>query len=251
MIIKQYADDIIKASYEVTTQLVERHRPSKKIVIKPNIVEPAPPPVTTDVRIVEGITKALADSGINEVIIAEGSGTGDTLENFRALGYAQLGVRLIDLDRTETVELAAPDYSVWEYISVPKILLDKFIISVPVLKEHSMCGVTISLKNMIGVLPANYYSGYWSYKKSLIHKYDTHGCIADLISIINPDCAIVDATIGMKGSHLSGIPVTPPINIVYASESPLEADKFGCQLLGRDWEDIRYLKMIGQRNKKG
>ncbi len=251
MIFKKQANDIVEAAYAVTKELLNENMPSKPVMIKPNIVELSPPPVTTDVRVVEGIIKALKESNIEEIIIAEGSGSGDTVENFHKLGYSKLGIELIDLDRGNTIALPVKNYHVWKEIIIPKVLLDKFIISVPVLKEHSMCRVTISLKNMVGILPAKYYSGYWTFKKSLVHKYNTHGCVADIISIIQPDLAIVDATIGMKGSHLSGTPVEPPINLVYGSAEPLEADQYGCELLGRNWQNIIYLRMISQNIKKG
>jgi uncharacterized protein (DUF362 family) len=244
MIIKKHADDIQKASIYVMEKLLEQRIPSGPVIIKPNIVAPSPPPVTTDVRVVEGILKALNEAGIKDVVVAEGSGTGDTMENFQKLGYTELDTELVDLDKEKTVKLQVNNHRVWKQITVPEILIDTFIISVPVLKEHSMCGVTISLKNMIGILPARDYSGYWTYKKSQVHKYDTDGCIADIISVISPSWAVVDATVGMKGSHLSGTPIHPPINLVYGSADPLEADKFGCELLGRNWRDIRYLRMI-------
>lgn len=244
MIFKKQADDIQKASFYVTEKLLERHIPSRPVIIKPNIVEPSQPPVTTDVRVVEGIVKALRMAGIKDTVIAEGSGTGDTMDNFQKLGYSELDTELVDLDAVDTVELQVDNHRVWSRITVPGILIDTFIISAPVLKEHSICGVTISLKNMIGILPARDYAGYWAYKKSQVHRYDTDGCIADINSVITPSWAIVDATIGMKGSHLSGTPVNPPLNLVYGSDVPLEADIYGCELLGRNWRDIRYLRMI-------
>jgi len=244
MIIKKQADDIEEASIYVTEQLLHLHVPSGPVIIKPNIVEPSPPPVTTDVRVVRGIVRALRKAGIHKLIIAEGSGTGDTLDNFQRLGYGSMDAELVDLDREETVELQVPNHRVWQRITIPRILINAFIISAPVLKEHSMCGVTISLKNMVGILPARDYSGYWTYKKSEIHRADTHGCIADINSVVRPVWAVVDATTGMKGSHLSGTPIRPPLNLVYGSDDPLEADAFGCGLLGRSWRDIRYLGMI-------
>jgi uncharacterized protein (DUF362 family) len=244
MILKYMADNIIEAAYAVTVDLLKDGLHSGPVIIKPNIVKPSPPPVTTDVRVVRGIIEALKKSGMKDIIVAEGSGTGDTMENFRELGYSRLGVELMDLDREKTVTMPVRKYSVWKEIIVPEVVLDKFIISVPVLKEHSMCGVTVSLKNMVGILPAEYYSGYWEYKKSQIHKYNTDGCIADIVSVVKPEWAIVDATIGMKGSHISGTPVDPPLNLVYGSSDPLEADRFGCELLGRSWEDIGHLRLI-------
>jgi uncharacterized protein (DUF362 family) len=244
MIFKQKADNIDEAAYSVTSELIKIQRPSIPVLIKPNLVEPSQPPTTTDVRVVEGIISALRNAGIQDIIVAEGSGTGNTGDNFALLGYSGLNAELVDLDREKSIAVPVDDPYVWKEIMIPEIILNKFIISVPVLKEHSMCGATISFKNMIGVLPEKYYSGYWTYKKSQVHKYDTHGCIADLIGIVRPDWAVVDASIGMKGSHLSGTPVHPPVNIIYGSNNPLEADQFGCGLLGRDWQKIKYLQMI-------
>lgn len=244
MIFKKQADNILEAAYWVTMQLLKDALPSKPVIIKPNIVEPAPPPVTTDVRVVEGIIRALTDSGVKNILIAEGSGTGDTLENLNKLGYSKLGVKLIDLDKEKTITLPVGHFNVWKEIIIPEILLNKFIISTPTLKEHSMCGVTVSLKNMVGILPEKYYSGYWTYKKSMIHKHNPHGCIADIISVVKPDMAVVDATVGMKGSHISGTPIKPPLNLVYGSNDPLETDKYGCKLLEKNWKDITYLRII-------
>jgi uncharacterized protein (DUF362 family) len=248
MIYKKADDNIIEAAQEVTGHLLEGFKPDKPIVIKPNIVKPAHPPVTTDVRVVEGIVKALKDSGLKDITIAEGSGTGDTMENFKMLGYSTLGVELIDLDNEDVVKLPVPGHRVWDEIYIPEILMDKFIISAPVLKEHSMCGVTISLKNMVGILPAKHYSGYWEYKKSVIHRDGPDTCIADINKTMKPHWAVVDATVGMKGSHIDGTPIDPPLNLVYASNDPLEADGFGCELLGIDWHSITHLKMIAEDN---
>ena len=251
MIYKKRVTDIAGSSAYVTAQLLKEKRPRKPVIIKPNLVNPSSPPTTTDVRVVKGIISALREHDIDDITVAEGPGTGDTLENFNQLGFTRLGVKLVDLDRESTVTLPVKNHRVWDKISIPEFLIDKFIISVPVLKEHSMCGVTISLKNMVGILPAKEYSGYWTYKKSEIHRYNTDGCIADIINIVKPDWAIVDATIGMKGSHLSGTPCDPPINLVYGSSDTLEADRFGCDLLGRDWQDIRYLKFIDDSKRTG
>lgn len=229
----------------MTRQLLKAQVPEGRVVIKPNIVRPAPPPVTTDVRVVEGVLRAFREAGVADLCVAEGSGTGNTLTNLRGLGYDMLGIPLVDLDKEKAVTLKVPDARVWKEIRVPEMLVGAFIISVPVLKQHTMCGVTLSLKNMVGILPSRYYAGYWSYKKSEIHRDDTDGCIADIISVIQPAWAVVDATIGMRGSHLAGTPFKPPVNLVFASPDPLEADRFGCSLLGNDWQKIGHLGLIG------
>lgn len=234
------------AAFKVASGLIKTcpPEPGKRILLKPNIVKPAPPPVTTDFRVVKGVVSALRKAGYDDIVIAEGSGTGNTLENFEALGYCDIEAELMDLDGQPFSAVNVNDFEVWESIFLPEILRDCHIVSIPVLKDHTMLGVTIGLKNMVGVLPAAKYSGYWTYKKSQIHRDRPHGCVSDIIRVAPPDWTIVDATVGMRGSHISGSPMAPPANMVFGSCDSLKADKYGASILGHDWKDIEYLIKI-------
>ena len=246
------AADPQRAAKKVTARLLREDPPRKNtVLVKPNIVRPAGPPVTTDPRVVRGILEALRDAGFADLLVAEGSGTGDTLENLRELGYADLGAKLVDLDALPHSEHSVPHAEVWDRIWLPDLLEEVHFISVPVLKEHSMLGVTIGLKNMVGVLPAAKYSGYWRYKKSQIHRDRPHACVSDLNRTARPDWVVVDATVGMKGSHIHGTPLVPPLRRVFGSVDALEADKHGCELLEHDWREIEYLRLIDQWWKNG
>ena len=240
------ADDPVQAAIRVTRRLLAEKAPrqGQTIFLKPNVVNGSLPPVTTDYRVVQGVVTALWEQGYTRVVLAEGSGTGNTLENFNALGYGSIDVAKVDLDATPYRVWPVPSGSIWSEIYLPELLEGGFIISIPVLKDHSMLGVTLSLKNMVGILPAQRYSGYWTYKKSQIHRHSPHVCVADLIRVVRPAWAVVDGTIGMQGSHIHGTPSVPPQNLVFGSSDALEADRYGCTLLGHDWREIPYLKMI-------
>lgn len=232
--------DLIGASSIIAKQ--------NKIIIKPNLVIDAPPPCTTDVRCVEAIVvycKRYAPNAI--MIIAEGSGGCDTHLAFNSLGYKKLAqkydLKLVDIDsEEEIVTLQNPKASVLKELRVPKILLSGFLISVPVLKEHSLHQTTLSLKNLIGFMPAKYYSGNWVYKKSQIHNMDTDRAIVDLNLYFKINLAVIDGVIGQKGSHLNGIPCFPPKNLILASFDPVAVDIEGSEVLGWDWKDIPYLR---------
>jgi len=245
---REVASDPAKAASRVTSHLIDESPPPPNtlIILKPNIVRPSPPPVTTDFRVIAGIVVALRNAGFHEIAVAEGSGTGNTLENLEQLGYGSLGVKLIDLDSLPSSPVKVPNAEVWGTIHIPDILTSAFIISVPVLKDHSMLGVTLGLKNMVGVLPSAHYSGYWTYKKSQLHRKNPHGCVSDLIRIARPHWTIVDGTVGMTKSHISGDPFCPPANIVFGSSNSLEADKYGTKILGHNWSDIKYLRKISE-----
>ena len=64
----------------------------KRVIIKPNLVEPQPPPITTPVELVAALVEYLRECPGLDIIIAEGCGsaTKNTMEVFKALGYTEL-----------------------------------------------------------------------------------------------------------------------------------------------------------------
>jgi uncharacterized protein (DUF362 family) len=219
-----------------------------RFIIKPNLIENAPPPVTTDVRCIEGIAVFLkAEYPSIPLCIAEGSGGCDTHRAFSELGYTdmaeRIGAELIDLDREETENIKVPQAMEWPEIVIPRILRGAFIISAAVLKHHTITGVTLSCKNMIGILPESMYGGYWSYGKSLVHRDDVEKVIHDLHRAVPVGFAVIDASIGQTGSHLrGGIPCRPPVNRLIAGPNPADVDAEGCRFLSTDPSDIAHIR---------
>jgi len=224
------------------------------IVIKPNLLQDSPPPTTTDVRCVEAIVRFIQDRCPGHTItVAEGSGGCSTEKAFSILGYETMArtcrIELIDLDKQPNGEYRAEGALEWDTVYLPEMLLeDVFLISVPVLKHHTITQVTLSLKNLIGILPAEHYSGYWSYRKSMVHKYDVEKVIHDIHCVRKVDFAVIDAAVGQEGSHLrGGRPFDPPAGKIIAARNPIEADEAGSRLLGihpDDVEHIQYCKRV-------
>ena len=213
------------------------------ILLKPNLVTSSPPPVTTDVGMVAAVAKWCREMTSATIVVVEGSGEGETHQNYRHLGYRKVPADdFIDLDREEIAEYAHPEAERFDRIWLPKLVTQGFLISIPVLKDHSTAGVTLSIKNMIGMLPASRYSGYWSFKKSAVHDGDLDQAIADLARYRAPDLALVDGRIGMKGSHLSGTPCTPQKRVLVGGRNPWAVDARAAWILGWSWEQIGHLR---------
>jgi uncharacterized protein (DUF362 family) len=70
------------------------------------------------------------------------------------------------------------------------------VISIPVLKTHHSCAVTLSIKNFMGVTPI------WLYGSPRIKLHDcdmgVDQCFLDVVKGISPDLAIIDASIGVE-----------------------------------------------------
>lgn len=229
--------------------LARRLRGVKQLLIKPNLVEALPPPITTPVGLVAALVEWLrAERPRLKIIIGEGTGatTYETDHCFRELGYAELAARqkleLVDLNHAPLVELANADCRRWPEMRLPKLLFEGFLVSVPVLKAHSLASVTLTMKNMMGTAPPAHYQrgGHW--KKAAFHTR-MQEAVFDLNRYRTPDFTLLDATVGMRKAHLWGPTCDPPPNRVVAGYDPVAIDAFGAELLGRDWRQIGHIRM--------
>jgi uncharacterized protein (DUF362 family) len=125
---------------------------------------------------------------------------------------------------------------------LPEILFDVFLISIPVLKAHSLAGVTLSMKNMMGAAPPAHFQqgGHW--KKAAFHE-NVQEAVFDLNQYRTPDFSILDASVGMREAHLWGPTCNPPHNTLAASTDPVAIDAYGSHLLKRKWQQIGHIAM--------
>ena len=182
-----------------------------------------------------------------EIVVGEGAGSGRTHDVYAALGYTDLadryGLRLLDFNYAETVLLRRPDALYLKEFHLPKIAQDAYIISVPVLKDHLFTKTTIALKNMFGLAPGKYYAGGWN--KSKLHSPSTDESVVDVCLYKRPDLSVVDASVALQGSHLSG--KKKPVGRILASLDPVAVDTVGSQLLGHEPGWVHYLTLAHGR----
>jgi uncharacterized protein (DUF362 family) len=217
------------------------------ILLKPNLINADPHPVTTPAACCEAIVNYIRGCSDAEIVIAEGCGipemTTDTI--FAQLGYASLGRRLniplVDLNTAPVREIANPGGDNYPVMILPEIALTHYLISVPVLKAHSLADITGTLKNMMGLLPPGHYGrkgGAW--RKADFHA-DLHRNISELNACRAPDLSIMDASVGLASFHLGGPHCQPPVARILAGDDPLDLDRKAAGLLGLDWRQIPHL----------
>lgn len=221
----------------------------ERVLIKPNLVENLKPPITTPVAIINALVTFLQEKlPCLEIIICEGCGSleYDTSYVFDELGYTTLArkkkVELLDLNAEESVMKKNPNCRRFPEMYLPAILFDSYLLSVPVLKAHSLAGVTLTMKNMMGVAPPKHYhqGGHW--KKASFHS-GIQEALFDLNRYRTPDFTLLDATVGMAEAHLWGPTCSPPKNKLAVGYDPVAIDSYGCDLLGRDWQSIGHIQM--------
>jgi len=220
----------------------------EKILLKPNLVTSMPHPVTTSpacCRAVIGYIRACSSA---DIIIAEG--TGDpcetTHEVFDKLGYTrlsnELNVPLVDLNTEPVERLESPACHRLPELFLPAIAGTHFIISLPVLKVHTLSKFTGSLKNMMGFAPPSHYAGgggIWN--KAAFHQ-GLQQAIIDFNRYRTPDLTLMDASIGMPDQHLGGRSCDPPVGKLIAGFDALSVDRESAGRLGLDWQKIVHLK---------
>ncbi|MGD8505634.1 MAG: DUF362 domain-containing protein [Candidatus Bathyarchaeota archaeon] len=214
----------------------------KPVLVKPNYINAKHPStgITTDSRVIEGTVKFLRAHKVDEIIIGEGSGFADTLQAFKTAGVdavaERLGVKLVDLNKDEFIEVNPPNPLALKKVKVAKTALESTLISVPKLKLHRIATVTLSLKNMMGALAS----------KGSMHTGRLSKNIADLASILKPSISVIDGIIASEGHETSGKPVK--MNLVIAGTDPVAVDAVGAAVMGVQPTDVKHLVLA---EKKG
>lgn len=220
----------------------------RPVMLKPNLVNDSPHPVTTSPAFCEAVIDFLRQHSDAPITIAEGCGDIhlETPEVFARLGYTamarRLGVGLLDLNHAPLCHLTHKKNRVFPKIWLPQAVFDHLLISLPVLKAHSLCRYTGSMKNMMGLAPPEHYAGRTgTWKKAMFHQ-----CLDEAIADLNryrcPDFTVLDATVGLAAYHLGGACCDPPVNRILAGMDAKSVDRVAAGLLGIDWKHVGHLR---------
>ena len=219
-----------------------------QILIKPNLVNTSPPPVTLPVEAVKVLVSYIRRCSRARIIIGEGTGMTrlDSMEIFRCQGYERLAkeldLQLVDLNEAENILLKRPGCLVFPELHLPKLAFESFIISFAVLKAHSLAEVTLSMKNMMGFPSHHHYQHGGQWRKSAFHAR-MHRSIFELNLYRKPDLSLIDASIGLAEYHLGGPTCNPPVNKLVGGFDPVAVDAAGSELLGFSWQRIEHIRL--------
>jgi uncharacterized protein (DUF362 family) len=222
----------------------------KKVLLKPNLVDCHGPSeaVFTHPAVLAAAIELFGELGAN-VVVAEASGLRrDTNTLLHLSGYtdilAKYSIPFIDLnlDSVERVRLPS-DLSGLGYLFVPRtVLAADFVVSLPKLKTHHWVGVTLSLKNMLGIMPGTKYG----WPKNRFHTIGLEESIMDINQAVQADFAIIDGVVGMEGNGpLFG--GQRPAGVIILSSDLLAADAVAARVMGINPNKIGYLKAASRR----
>jgi uncharacterized protein (DUF362 family) len=115
------------------------------------------------------------------------------------------------------------------------ILESDVFINVPVLKNHGGANMTVSMKNLMGIV---WDRGYW-------HRNDLHQCIADFATWRNPDLTIVDAYRVMKRNGPRGVSVEDVVTMKaqLIGKDMVALDTAAIKLFGKEPQEVNYMSL--------
>src|SRR5438093_13318026 len=217
----------------------------KSVLLKPNIVEYIPGrPVNTDTQLIGAAAEAFLRLGASSVSVGEGPGhhrDTDLLLYETGLGdqLAHRKTAFVDLNRDELIKTKLQaNYSDLGHLWLPRtVLASDFIVSMPKVKTHHWTGVTLSMKNMFGIIPGSRYG----WPKNVLHWAGIHESILDICATVRPHFVIADAVIGMEGDGpLNG--TARRMNQIVLSDDPVAADVMSARAIGVMPEQITYIQ---------
>jgi len=225
-----------------------------KVLIKPNLGCGYNAHETTDWRVVKPIVLMAKQAGASQVFIAEGEGCsyGDSI--FSLSGYAAnipdvtyINFNSININPYYNVTVAG---GLWDQaIAIPQVYFDAdVVISVPKLKTHNAGGVTLSLKNAVGVPPVPLYSRPGDTYRTLLHdNFEIRKSIVQINLARTPDFGVIDGILAGQGE---GPWAASPIEMdtILAGKDLVALDAVGATIMGIDPARIPYLVYASDKN---
>jgi uncharacterized protein (DUF362 family) len=219
----------------------------KRVVIKPNLADFSPDrPVHTDPRLVEALVEHLKALEARTIVLAEGPPHNRDAELlFRQTGFEAVAKRqdiaLIDLnyDDSRPVRNPNPRASLLRELHVPETVLSaEVLISVPKMKTHRFAGVTLSLKNMFGILPGMMYG----WPKNVLHWNGIPQSICDINGTIQTHFSIIDGVVGMEG-YGPILGTARKAGVLVMGGRALAADATAARIMGVEPSLVEYMAM--------
>lgn len=221
----------------------------KTVLLKPNLVDYVPGNhINTHPILVSSAVECFRRLGAATVVVAEGPGhQRDTELLLQESGMAERlrhqEVRFVDLNRDELVKSPLlATYTDLKQLWLPRTILSSdFVVSMPKVKTHHWSGVSLSMKNMFGIVPGMKYG----WPKNILHWKGIEESILDICATVPIHFVIADAIVAMEGNG----PLTGSarhLNNIVIADDPVAADATCARLMGLNSDKIMHLRAGAQ-----
>jgi uncharacterized protein (DUF362 family) len=198
----------------------------QRVVLKPNMSFATPPEraSTTHPLVVATVAQVCMEAGAERVMVLdfplqrteqclERSGIRDACKSVR-------GVHVLGLDERKFFrEVKIPQGKVIDRVEVLKDVLDSHVlINLPQTKSHSTTGVSLGIKNLMGLIWNRWTFHIW---------VNINYVLADLVTILRPQLTLLDATRALVTGGPGGPGEVQTPNLIIAGTDPVTVDSYG------------------------
>jgi uncharacterized protein (DUF362 family) len=246
---KHYGDGLVE-TFMSGIRLFRLDLAGKTIILKPNLVEFDPKGViNTHPAVVAAAIESFRKLGAREVFVAEGPGHRRDNEHLLIASglYSalhELNARYVDLnyDDVRSVKLRSSFMNLKQLYFPESLFNADLLVSMPKLKTHHWAGVTLSLKNMFGVVPGSVYG----WPKNILHWAGIDNSVLDINSSLPiPQFAIIDGITGMEGNGpLQG--EAKHAGVLIFGDDLVAVDATAARLMTIEPRKIQYLEKAGE-----
>jgi uncharacterized protein (DUF362 family) len=218
----------------------------KRILLKPNFVETQRGTIhiCTRPEVIFAAVEVFRKLGAAAVLIGEGSG--HCRDTDRVLDEAQMAEALVE-NKTPFVDLNNDDLvikpnaggrSPLATLTLPATVDQvDWIVSMPKMKTHHWVGVTLSMKNLFGLMPGIVYG----WPKNVFHWAGIESAVLDIHATVKPHLAIIDGIVGMEGDGpIVGTP--KPAGVLVMGRDLPAVDATAARIMGIDPLKVTYLR---------
>jgi uncharacterized protein (DUF362 family) len=220
------------------------------VVLKPNLVEYDPAGgINTHPAVIAAAIAAFTRLGARQVIVAEGPGHRRDHEYLLCASSFSSMLKehrtpYVDLnyDEAQALQLRSHFTRLQQLYLPETVLKADLLVSMPKLKTHHWAGVTLSMKNMFGIIP----SALYGWPKNVLHWAGIAESILDINSTLPvPQFAIVDGIVGMEGNGpIQGTP--KPCGTLILGDDLVAVDATAARLMTLDPAQIPSLVEAGR-----
>jgi uncharacterized protein (DUF362 family) len=254
----------VERAIDLLGGMAEIARGKERIMLKPNLVAPVPE-ATTKLPVMRALVR-LMRSAHKDVSIGEGSAAAPPFnvrdnQTFRTsdpellnglqqrvfddLGYTEFSraqrVPLVNLHTGDLVEVKLPGALLFDKLTLHRSLTEiDLLCSVPMMKTHVMAGVTLGMKNLIGVYPGAVYQALRGSVHDMAAKVEPSATAAPIVDMVRANklgLVVIDGSSAMEGNGpTDGTQV--PMETIVAGTNPLATDMVAASLMGFDPSEV-------------
>jgi uncharacterized protein (DUF362 family) len=194
------------------------------VLLKPNMSFGTPPEVgaTTSPEVVAGMAALCLEAGAGQVLVADHTiRSGKVSLEYTGIQAACAGMDRVTVaslnDETRYREIPIPGGKVLKKTAVANDAFRADVrINLPVAKSHSATGVSLALKNLMGLV--------WD--RQVFHTGDLSQSVADLATVLRCELTVMDAMRAMVQGGPSGPGRTEPLDRIIAGVDPVAVDSY-------------------------